>query len=246
MRGGSRRRARTGHNGQVTTRPPRRSPVGLVVGVVLLVVGLGVLGWFGYQYLGTGVVARQAYESTTTELEQQWQAVTPSDAGAVSPQVEPASGDVRPDGTLVREPGRAGAIMRVPAWGDWAVPILDGTDEDVLARGLGWYENTVGPGQVGNFAVAGHVVTHGQPFSRLAELPMGSQVQVETREAVYTYVVDSATEVVDTETWVLDPVPGEPSAQPTEALITLTTCADVFRSPDRDIVFGHLVDVRMK
>lgn len=214
--------------------------------MVLLVLGLGALGWFGYQYLGTGVVARQAYERTTGELEQQWQAEAGEDAaGASAP--EPASGEVLPDRTIQRIPGEASAIMRVPAWGeDWAVPILDGTDEDVLQRGLGWYENTVGPGQVGNFAVAGHVVTHGQPFRRLAELPMGSEVVVQTRDATYTYVLDSTTEVLDTETWVLDPVPGEPSAQPDEALITLTTCADVFRSPNRDIVFGHLVDVQAR
>lgn len=221
--------------------------------------GLGAIGWFGYQYVGTGVVARQAYERTTGELERQWQAAAdptvaePEEAAeggkvtATAGAPEPVSGESLPDGTIQRIPGEASAIMRVPAWGeDWAVPILDGTDEDVLQRGLGWYENTVGPGQVGNFAVAGHVVTHGQPFRRLAELPVGSEVLVETREATYTYVVDSFAEVVDTETWVLDPVPGEPSAQPDEALITLTTCADVFRSPDRDIVFGHLVDVQAR
>jgi sortase A len=237
------------------------------VGVVLLVVGLGVLGWFGYQFVGTSLVARQVFESTTSELEQQWSEAAPAvgssasalpspSAAAQEPDVEDpkaedpkaeGSEDVRPDDTAVREPGQATAIMRVPAWGDdWAVPILEGTDEQTLTRGLGWYEDTVRPGEVGNFAVAGHVVTHGQPFSRLADLPMGSAVEVETADAVYTYVTDSATEVVDTDTWVLDPVPGKPDLQPSEALITLTTCADLFRSPDRDIVFGHLVDVAVK
>ena len=45
----------------------------------------------------------------------------------------------------------------------------------------------------------------------------------------------------DTATWVLDPVPGKPAEKPTKALITLTTCQDLFRSPDRSIGFGHLV-----
>ncbi len=202
----------------------------MVVGVVLLVVGLAVLGWFGYQYIGTSIVARQGYEQQAGELEQQWGAGT---AGTAD--------------TADRMPGVAVAIMRVPAFGaDWQVPILDGTDEAVLARGLGWYENTAGPGKVGNFAVAGHVVTHGQPFNKLPSLPAGSIVEVETREATYSYVIDSSTEVKDTETWVLDPVPGEAGREPTEELITLTTCADVFRSPDRHIAFGHLVSVATK
>jgi sortase A len=66
---------------------------------------------------------------------------------------------------------------------------------------------------------------------------------VETREAVYTYVLDDSPRrltVKDSETWVLDPVPGEPDAKPTEALITLTTCQDLFRSADRSIGFGRL------
>lgn len=229
---------------------PRRSPVGLVVGVVLLVFGLAVLGWFGYQFVGSSIVASQAFDRTTTALEEEWAEPTAAPGAAAEPALGSApleSGDIRPDGTLTRLPGEALAIMRVPAWGEgWEVPILDGTQEDVLEKGLGWYENTVGPGQVGNFAVAGHVVTHGQPFGRLADLPMGSSVEVETREAVYTYVLDSATEVVDSDMWVLDPVPGYPDQEPTEKLITLTTCADVFRSPDRFIVFGHLVSTQVK
>ncbi|QGF25157.1 class E sortase [Raineyella fluvialis] len=213
--------------------------MGLVVGIVLIVVGLVVLGWFGYQYIGTTIVSQQGYSHTTTQLEQSW-----SGGGAASTT---GSGDVRADGSVVRIPGAALGIMRVPAFGEsWAVPVLDGTDQTTLAKGLGWYENTNGPGQVGNFAVAGHVVTHGQPFRRLQELKPGATIEVETREAVYTYVMDSSATVKDTDTWVLDPVPGHPGEKATDKLITLTTCADLFRSPDRYIVFGHLVSTRAK
>jgi sortase A len=33
---------------------------------------------------------------------------------------------------------------------------------------------------------------------------------------------------------------------PTEAMITLTTCQDLFHSPDRSIGFGHLESTRNK
>lgn len=219
----------------------RRNPVGVVIGVVLLVAGLSVLGWFGYQYVGTTIISEQAYRQTTTRLEQQWSQASVG-SGAAASAAPRTSGDVRPDGSVVRVPGGALGVMRIPDFGSgWAVPILDGTTPDVLAQGVGWYENTVGPGQVGNFAVAGHVVTHGQPFRHLQRLAPGATIEVETRAAVYTYVVDSSTVVKDTDTWVLDPVPGHPQQQPTQKLITLTTCADLFRSPDRYIVFGHLI-----
>ena len=41
--------------------------------------------------------------------------------------------------------------------------------------------------------------------------------------------------VKPSDTWVLDPVPGNPRESPTKSLITLTTCEDLFHSPDRSI-----------
>lgn len=222
--------------------PRRRNPAGLIVGTLLLGLGLGLLGWFGYQYVGTSIVAKQDFQQTTAQLQDEWSNL-PSSNVDLSQQ----SGQVDKNGNVVRVPGDALGLMRIPAWGDsWVTPIYDGTDPGVLARGLGWYESTVGPGQVGNFSVAGHSVTHGEPFRRLMDLPSGSTVEVETVDKVYTYVIDSSTVVKDTDTWVLDPVPGKTDEQPTQELITLTTCQDFFHSPDRYIAFGHLVSTKIK
>ena len=87
-------------------------------------------------------------------------------------------------------------------------------------------------------------MTHGQPFSKLLELDKGDTVVVETRDAIYTYVLDESPKqltVKDTDTWVIDPVPGKPDAKPTQALITLTTCSEIFHTDDRMFAFGHLV-----
>jgi sortase A len=138
----------------------------------------------------------------------------------------------------------------VPRFGsDFEVPILSGTDLGTLSRGVGHYRSTSLPGQVGNFAVAGHRVTHGQPFAHLLDLDKGDEVVVETAAAVYTYVVDApprSLTVKASDSWVLDPVPGEPSAQPTQALMTLTTCQDLFHSPDRSVGFAHLASTKTK
>ena len=147
-------------------------------------------------------------------------------------------------------PGEAIALLRIPAFGaDYEIPILNGTDLAILSKGVGHYSSTAPPGQIGNFAIAGHRVTHGQPFAQLLELEKGDEVIVETREAIYTYVLDDSPRqltVPDTDTWVIDPVPGQPDAKPTEALITLTTCQDLFRSPDRSIGFGRLESTQNK
>ena len=54
---------------------------------------------------------------------------------------------------------------------------------------------------------------YGQPFARLLDLKRGDEVIVETREAVYTYMLDDSPRqltVKDSDTWVIDPVPGKP------------------------------------
>ena len=52
--------------------------------------------------------------------------------------------------------------------------------------------STIWNGQPGNFAIAGHRVTHGSPFRKLLELRKGDEVIVETGDAVYTYELDGS------------------------------------------------------
>jgi sortase A len=210
-----------------------------VVGILLLVVGLSCLGWVAYQYFGTNVVANRAFDSQRQDLRSRWQEQPVPGTAAPSQDKAPAP-----------LPGDATALLRIPAFGaDYEIPVLEGTDLDVLSKGIGHYTGTAQAGEVGNYAVAGHRVTHGQPFSRLLELGKGDQVVVETQRAVYTYVLDEPPKsltVTDTDSWVLDPVPGRPDAEPSRALITLTTCQDLFHSADRSVGFGHLESTKNK
>jgi sortase A len=237
---------------QRAARPRRRSSALTVFGVGLLVIGLSCLGYVGYQFFGTNVVSQQAYEQTTERLEREWAEPAPDDA----PDADaPGTGDgvgtgdePRTAGTRIQ--GDAIGLLRIPDLGaDYVVPILSGTDDETLTRGVGWYESSVAPGEVGNFAVAGHRVTHGEPFRRLLELDPGAVVEVETREAVFTYVLLTAPRdltVDDTETWVLEPDPIERTDRATREILTLTTCQDFFHSPDRSVAFAELVETRTK
>lgn len=104
------------------------------------------------------------------------------------------------------------------------------------------------PGQIGNFAVAGHRVTHGEPFRQLLELDKDAKVIIETRDAVYTYVIDEPPRrntVQDTKTCVIDPVPCGYS-NPSRRLLTLTTCKDLFHSSYRSVGFAHLKSTKQK
>jgi sortase A len=207
-----------------------------ILGVMLLLGGLSCLGWVGYQYVGTKLIAQHAFRTEASRLRAQWMEGRKADPQGLK---EPST-----------RPGDAIGLLRIPALGDaYEVPILNGTELGVLAKGVGHYSSTAQPGQTGNFALAGYRVTHGQPFARLLGLDSGDQIIVETRYATYTYLLDEPPRqltVKDTDTWVIDPVPGKPQLKPTQALITLTTCPDLFHSTKRSIGFGHLIQTERK
>jgi sortase A len=134
------------------------------------------------------------------------------------------------------------------------MPVVEGVTDDNLASGLAHFADSAAPGQVGNFALAGHRITHGQPLHDMPDLEPGDQVVVETREVVYTYEIDTDPEdlvVTDTDTWVVDRHPVNPDSdgiQPAtdQRLLTLTTCAELFHTDDRMVLFGHLTGARQK
>jgi sortase A len=201
------------------------------LGIVLLVAGLGLLGWVGWQYFGTGITSNEKMGEAENALREQWTKPVPAETAAPT------------TGTPI-------VLLRIPKFGkDWEKPVLEGVGKDDLARGIGHYPQTQLPGRPGNFAIAGHRVTHGSPFRKLLELRKGDQVIVETGDAVYTYELDGSPRdltVKPADNWVLEPVPGKPQETPTKSIITLTTCQDLFRSPDRSVAFGHLVKVGKK
>jgi sortase A len=199
----------------------------VVVGLALLLAGAGVLGWVGWEYVGTNVVSHHRQAEQRARLHRSWQ-----------------------QGRTPTAWGDAFALLRVPRWGPhYEMPIIRGVDDDALAAGVGWFPRSARPGRIGNFALAAHRVTHGEPFRDCPELRRGDDVYVETRTHVYTYQLDdngTDHEVPFTQSWILDPVPGHPDAEPTQALITLTTCSELFHTEERSYVFGHLVATERK
>ncbi|WP_313408518.1 class E sortase [Aeromicrobium sp.] len=217
---------------------PQLRPGRVVAGLLTLVLVIGA-GWAGWNYIGTNVLAKQRQGEMAVALADEWKGNREGDA---------TSDKVRL--------GQSFAVLRVPRFGgDFEVPIVSGIDDDALTSGVGWFSDTQRPGEIGNFAVAGHRITNGQPFRKFPDLRAGDEVEVETRTHVYTYELqNSGTDtIVDfTEIWVVQPVPERAreaddqrsDAKPTEALLTLTTCSEIFHTDDRSVVFGKLVDTQ--
>ena len=201
--------------------------------MALIVAGLVVLGHVGWQLWGTTWVSHRDQRQIADALQRQW-----------------TQGGTRLRPRQVPD-GQASALVRIPRFGrSYVVPVLEGTGAEVLARGYGHFTRSADPGEVGNYALAAHRVTHGEPLRRMPELRPGDEVVVETVDATFTYRLDTDPRqlvIPFTGTWVLDPLPRNPDGgpqppqRPGQRLITLTTCSEIFHTDNRMIAFGHLV-----
>jgi sortase A len=235
----------TGHRSQwrtmsdvpKTSSPGRRAS--LWFGVALITVGVALLGYVGWQYYGTNWVAHRRQDEVAGTLQKQW-----VERGAkLEPKYVPT--------------GEASALIRIPRFGKgYVIPVLEGVSDDALATGFGHFIGNADPGEVGNYALAAHRVTHGEPLRRMPDLRPGDRVVVETAAARYTYELDTDPDqlvIPFTGLWVLDalprnPRPGgpQPAQRKGQRLITLTTCSELFHTDDRMIAFGHLVKTQRK
>jgi sortase A len=204
------------------------------IGVGLLLAGLSLIGWYSWQTFGTTWVSHRQQAEVVEQLGEDW--------GQGSATAE-------------TEFGLADAIVRIPRFGrDYAVPVLEGTSDEVLAAGFGHLEGTAGPGEPGNYVLAGHRITHGEPLRDMPDLEVGDEVVVETKDMTFTYVLTTGgddLEVPFTASWVLDPVPVNPDPDGVEApggpsILTLTTCSELFHTDDRFVAFASLRDAEQK
>jgi sortase A len=225
------------------------------VGQTLITLGLVVLLFVVYEVWVTNIFARNENDKVASKLERVWEdpnVVTLPGGGA---------------GTIAL--GTGVANIYIPRFGpDYHWTIVEGTGQDELEKGPGHYVNTAGPGEVGNFGVAGHRVGKGEPFLNLDKLRVGDTVIVETKAKWFVYDVlgaqpgssprdsDSAVKVAGGGTVqvpgqeivppsagrVLLPVPNDDGAKPVARLMTLTTCHPKFTAEKRMIVHATLVD----
>ena len=216
------------------------------IGQTLITGGLVVLLFVVYSVYITNIFAQQAQATVRHQLDQAW-------AQGKDP--------------LLGLPGRASttipigtgiANIYIPRLGkDYAFTIVEGTDDSSLEKGPGHYLGTQLPGQVGDFAVAGHRVGKGEPFLNLDKLRPGDAVIIETDRSWFVYRVKGNVATGDL-SWtqpdgipgreivypsdgnVILPVPNHPGATPTERLMTMTTCDPKFTATQRMVVHAVL------
>ncbi|MGA5063636.1 class E sortase [Streptomyces exfoliatus] len=202
----------------------------LTLGTLIVLFVVYVLYW-------TGVQAGSASAGQIDTLQRAWTS-TPAEA-------PPAPG--APSTPPAYAPGKGIAVMYVPRLGrDWKWPVLEGTGADVLKKGLGHYTATARLGATGNFAVAGHRRTYGDPFKDFPRLRAGDAVVLTDGTTWFTYrIVRAPHRTVPTDVGVVAPLPtsfGRNTAgfDGPGRYLTLTTCEPEWGSSHRLIAWAHL------
>ncbi|MFI2431600.1 class E sortase [Streptomyces sp. NPDC018693] len=196
------------------------------IGEVFITTGVLMLLFVTYQLWWTNVRAHAQADQAASSLQDDW-----------------ASGKRNP-GTF--SPGQGFAILHIPKL-DVVVPIAEGISKKVLDKGMvGHYGQTAMPdAKTGNFGLAGHRNTHGEPFRYVNRLEAGDDLVVETQGEYYVYKVASMLPVTSPKNIaVLDPIPKDSGFTEPGRYITLTTCTPEFTSKYRLIVWGKMVEER--
>ncbi|MFF3762405.1 class E sortase [Streptomyces sp. NPDC002185] len=203
------------------------------VGELFITFGVVMLLFVTYQLWWTNVLAGQETDKAKAQIEDTW---AHADDGG------------KPEAF---EPGKGFAIMYIPKL-DVVVPIAEGISKSkVLDKGMvghygeGTLKTAMPADKEGNFAVAGHRNTHGEPFRYINQLKPGDPIVVETKSAYYTYEMASILpQTSPSNISVIDPVPKQSGFRGPGRYITLTTCTPEFTSTYRMIVWGKLVEER--
>ncbi|WP_030319604.1 class E sortase [Streptomyces sp. NRRL B-3229] len=201
------------------------------IGEVFITTGVLMLLFVSYQLWWTNVRAHAAADKEASSLQNDW-----------------ASGKGAP-GTF--EPGQGFALLHIPKL-DVVVPIAEGvSNKKVLDKGMvghygeGQLKTAMPDAKTGNFALAGHRNTHGEPFRYINRLSPGDPIIVETQDEYYVYKMTSTLPVTSpSNTSVIDPVPKGSGFTEPGRYITLTTCTPEFTSKYRLIVWGKMVEER--
>jgi sortase A len=231
------------------------------IGQTLITLGAVVLLFVVYEVWITNIFAHEAQVKVYNALQHEWQNSQQDPLLALPGQ----STATIPLGTGI-------AVLYIPRLGrDYHFAVVQGgqvPDDAQLEKGPAHYGDTQLPGQVGNFAIAGHRVGKGEPFLNIDKLQSGDAVIVETKSYWYVYRVlgkpagqnpqnvneQVATaadgspitlpgrEIVDpSDGNVLEPIPDNPGVPPQKALMTFTTCHPKFTASQRMIVYSELV-----
>ena len=235
------------YRGCVASAQRRRPTVASVLGELLMTAGALLLLLCGYQVWWSNVDARAVEDQRRVSIDAAFESPATAAPGSVPTDAPgaPAHSGASPTSAAAPRPGEGFAYLYIPRLRDsvWRAPIVQGVTLAELRGAIGHYPQTQLPGEVGNFALAGHRATNGELLRDFDRLRRGDRVYVQTSTAWFTYQLSHDAIVDPSRVGVLLPVPDRPGVAATRPVITLTTCTPRWASTERWVWWGDLVGV---
>src|SRR5699024_1331797 len=114
------------------------------------------------------------------------------------------------------------------------IPIVEGTDEEELAQGVGHYEGTGFPGENKQILLSGHRDT---VFRQFGDLENGDEFHVKMEHGTFIYAIEDNEIVSADDTTVIDP-------NRKDEVLTVSTCypfSFIGSAPDRYVVYAYSI-----
>ena len=190
-----------------------------LISILLITVGAGFCiyaAWqFGVSYFQQDKMLKEAKAFVSDEI-------IPRDELTIENSEPPVYSDLKEGDSI--------GILYIPRL-DREIPIIEGTHEDELAKGVGHFSSTALPGQNDQILLSGHRDT---VFRQFGELEHGDEIHVKMKAGTFVYTIFD-TEIVDADdrTVIRSTAP--------EEILTLSTCypfSYIGSAPDRYIIYA--------
>lgn len=187
--------------------------------ILLMIAGFVFIAFGGYQLIKTEQAQSKSLEEAQTLIANKKD----------SPDLNPTSAE-----EFSPDHGETVGLLSIPKL-EADLPIVEGTNEDDLEKGVGHYAGTAYPFQNDQIVLSGHRDT---VFRRMGELEIGDilTVQMEYGERSYE-IVDTKIVDADDRTIIVPTAPDE--------VLTVTTCypfSFIGSAPDRYIITALPID----
>lgn len=185
------------------------------VSILFIIAGICFIGFGGYQWITTQKSQSETLAEAKTLLD------TKKDAKQSGEQKNPID-------SFNPSAGETAGILHIPKL-ESDLPIVEGTHEDDLEKGVGHYAGTAYPLEEDQIVLSGHRDT---VFRRMGELELGDILTVKTTYGDFSYeITDTKIVNADDRTVITSTAPDE--------VLTLTTCypfSYIGNAPDRYII----------
>ena len=186
------------------------------ISILFLIAGICFIGIGGYQWIKTQKSQSETLAEAKTLLDNK------------DDETQSAEKQKNPETAFNPSVGETAGILHIPKL-ESDLPIVEGTHEDDLEKGVGHYAGTAYPLEKDQIVLSGHRDT---VFRRMGELEIGDILTVQTTYGDFSY------EITDTEIVDADDRTVIASTSPDE-ILTLTTCypfSYIGNAPDRYII----------